>query len=72
MRSGVSACACYGGCGGSDEADFRHVSAGLTIWCTPTIGLPSAAASVLAAFDPTLRQPPIPVSQCKLLKRAMH
>ena len=35
-------------------------------------GLPSAAASVLAAFDPTLRQPPIPISQSELLDRVFN
>lgn len=31
-----------------------------TMWCTPTSGLLSAAASVLAALEPTPRQPVMP------------
>lgn len=31
-----------------------------TMWCTPTSGLFRAAARVFAAFEPTLRHPPIP------------
>ena len=32
----------------------------LTIWCTPTIGFPKAAARDLAALLEAARQPPIP------------
>lgn len=49
--------------GGGSPGSKRAVRACACMWCTPTSGLLSDAARVFAAFDETLRQPPIPMLQ---------